>query len=383
MGLKIYKRQLYELYIFAMSNEYVVSQYTESELLNILNLNNPTDRELEAKILSMIKKYTNIGNDSGNRLAKFFEDIYDFFFEPDEPDETNVQEGLITLKDMQGIGGNVQTKVYGNLLSSPQIDWGNIQIPDNGDLYKLGGYDNAFALNSAPTDNIYQVNGIMGNVNTGSVVTPAKDNLQLTRPLDYSKDSLNPLLKQTIKRIISIDSQYRDQKSITPTTSFTFNLSEPLKDVVSLSLYSIQIPYTWYTINSDFGGNFFYLKGDASGINNGNHDYKISVPSGNYTPSALAAAVNTGINSAMSVHTDVSFGNTKIIYNNNNTSDSGTGKCSLQIDIKKVYNEQCYELTFPTFTHPLDASNRIYSIPGYLGFNNTSYYCSSINSNPI
>ena len=55
------------------------------------------------------------------------------------------------------------------------------------------------------------------------------------------KFQLNPLLKQIIKRVISIDSQYRDKSIYGLRTIFTFDLSEPLRDVVSLKLYSIQI----------------------------------------------------------------------------------------------------------------------------------------------
>ena len=101
--------------------------------------------------------------------------------------------------------------------------------------------------------------------------------------MEYANGKLNPLLQQTIKRIISIDSQYRDNKR-TLSTEFTFNLSDPLKDVVSLKLYSVQIPYTWYTINNNFGSNFFIFKGYSDGINNGNHDYQIDIAAGNYTP---------------------------------------------------------------------------------------------------
>jgi hypothetical protein len=120
-------------------------------------------------------------------------------------------------------------------------------------------------------------------------------NIGYSFPIEYSRDTLNPLLKQTIKRIVSIDSQYRDDKS-SLSTDFTFNLSDPLRDVVNLKLYSIQIPYTWWTINSNFGSNFFYLKGNSPGINDGNHDYKFEIPVGNYTAPDLITAVNTAIN---------------------------------------------------------------------------------------
>ena len=179
-------------------------------------------------------------------------------------------------------------------------------------------------------------------------------------------------------------SQIHRNQINSPSTSFTFDLSEPLKDVVSLSLYSVQIPYTWYTVNSDFGGNFFYLKGNSPGINNGLHDYKIEIPSGNYTPFGLTNAVNVSIQNMASIYTDASFGNTKVIYNNGvNDQTSGTGKCALQVDITKVYNESNYYLKFLEWSSPLNDVLRLNTIAGYLGFNETQYYCSSIYSYPF
>jgi len=60
---------------------YDVNKYSDEELYNILDLVNPTDRELEAKIFHMIRKYENMQNESGNKLAYFFNQIYERFFE--------------------------------------------------------------------------------------------------------------------------------------------------------------------------------------------------------------------------------------------------------------------------------------------------------------
>jgi hypothetical protein len=151
--------------------------------------------------------------------------------------------------------------------------------------------------------------------------------------------------------------------------------------VVSLSLYSIQIPYTWYTVNSDFGGNFFYLKGNSPGLNNGNYDYQITIPSGNYTPIGIVNAVNVGIQQKMSSYTDVSFGNTQAIYNNGiSDPTSGTGKCALLIDINKVYNTGNFDLSFSEWSSPLDSTTRLNTIAGYLGLNDANYFCSCIYS---
>ena len=63
-------------------NMYDVNSYTDRELLDILDLTNPSDRELEAKIIFLINKYKNMQNDSGDELTIFFENIsLGFFFE--------------------------------------------------------------------------------------------------------------------------------------------------------------------------------------------------------------------------------------------------------------------------------------------------------------
>ena len=210
-------------------NEYDISQYTDKELLTLLDLNeNPSDRELEAKIIFNIRKYKNIGGESAHQLAVFFEDIYAHFFElgeevaEDKETEDEHDEG-------EGKEEDPQLEVHTNNA--------NLTTRDEG------------FNNNAPNKNV--------------IVEPqtSRDNeakVGYTRSLDYTRGQLNPLLQQTIKRVISIDSQYRDNKDAL-STEFTFDLSDPLKDVVALKLYSVQIPYTWYTINNDFGSNFFVI----------------------------------------------------------------------------------------------------------------------------
>ena len=46
-----------------IDEKYDISKYTDNELYEILDLNNPSDRELEAKILHMINKYANFQNE--------------------------------------------------------------------------------------------------------------------------------------------------------------------------------------------------------------------------------------------------------------------------------------------------------------------------------
>jgi hypothetical protein len=95
---------------------------------------------------------------------------------------------------------------------------------------------------------------------------------------------LNPNLKNKISRIINIDSQYRQNITNTASglsTDFTIDLSEPINDVIHLRLFSLQVPYTWYLIDEDYGTDFFYVD-----------NTKISITNGNYTLTELIEEIN-------------------------------------------------------------------------------------------
>ena len=83
---------------------------------------------------------------------------------------------------------------------------------------------------------------------------------------------ITPYKPETIvTRIVSIDSQYRqniatltpdgrvgkegapDSNSLSFNTNFTVDLPEALTNVVSIKLYSVQIPTTWYTFDHHLG----------------------------------------------------------------------------------------------------------------------------------
>ena len=332
---------------------YNVSKYTDNELYQILDLVNPSDRELEAKIIYFLNKYSSIQNKSGKQLYDFFNDIYNHFFDEDDEDGP-VVENLENDDSQQYI-----------LNGTAGVNDGNTTM-EYGSNANLSG--NIFGIGNIDTPS-YSV--------VGQTIDPTtdyrKDDVKLTKTLDYSKDKLNPLLKQTVRRIISIDSSYRPNRNDL-STDFTFNLSDPLRDVLSLKLYSVQIPYTWYTISKQYGSNFFYLKGNSPGITNGDHDYQIKIDAGNYTPANLISAINTSIQTMAATYTDVSFGNTNIDYN------SSTSAASITVDINKTFNENRYYLYFPTWTSPLIDTSRNETIAGFLGYNDTSYNICTIYS---
>jgi hypothetical protein len=128
-----------------------------------------------------------------------------------------------------------------------------------------------------------------------------------------AQGTTNPILRNTLTRIINIDSQFRqsafpytiDPASPTSATSFTVVLTEPLTNVTSLKLNSINIPYTWYAVDSAVGNNVMYV--DLNTGVNGVHT--ITVANGNYTPAELVGSVRRqiGLNSYLNGNIDISY----------------------------------------------------------------------------
>jgi hypothetical protein len=307
------------------TEELNIKRYSTSELYELLDvMPSIKDRELEMVIVEKINKYK-----ENKEICHFFSQVYDHFFESIEEKE-----------DMNEEDENIQLQ-----------------------LNEEEQHDNTLRI-----ENMSNMDTIMSISTPQSKETPQPKEVAVTNPVQYSKDNLNPLLNQTIKRTVVIDSQYKNNESQS-STSFTYDLSDPLRDVVSLKLYSVQIPYTWYTINKDFGSNFLLLKGSSPGINNGNNDYIIDISAGNYSAQNLVDTVNESFKRTKSKNTDISFGTTDISYN------PFTSTATIHVEIKKYFNETSYYLFFPSFVNPIlnpSPQQRSYTIPGYLGFDSST-----------
>jgi hypothetical protein len=114
--------------------------------------------------------------------------------------------------------------------------------------------------------------------------------------------TMNPTLRNTYKRTVIINSKRRailfphstDPLAPSSATSFNVQLSEELKNVVALQMLSVTIPYAWYAVDAATGTNCFHITvKDESEIT-----ATITVPTGNYTPAGLIAAIQYQIAAA-------------------------------------------------------------------------------------
>jgi len=158
--------------------------------------------------------------------------------------------------------------------------------------------------------------------------------------LPVVQGTLNPNLKNITKRTLCIDSQFRQNilpfsnnnvSSSSFNTDYILDLTEPLLNVISLRLFSIQIPTTWYTFDTHLGNNTFTLIKNSV-INT------LTLEPGNYSFDELITQLESLIGRNIIVITRntnngiLSFKNTNtstitiVFYDSNSNTTCGTGK---------------------------------------------------------
>ena len=131
-----------------------ISNYTDEELYEILNLDSPSDGELEARIIQKINEYKDSTNENDKSLASFFSSVYDHFFEI-----ANV------------MGDVVDDEVYGD---------------------EDGDEDDELNEHTGPVidDNA---------VTKDDTLVSTQQNIELSKPVTVASGTLNPVLQQTVK----------------------------------------------------------------------------------------------------------------------------------------------------------------------------------------
>jgi hypothetical protein len=109
----------------------------------------------------------------------------------------------------------------------------------------------------------------------------------------YTKQNyrVNPIEREEIKQVISIDSTFRENPSTTNPADFTISLPMELDNVTKMKLISAEIPYTFYFISEKKGNNTFTITvKDAS--NNITENYTFTIPDGSWTSDNFETMIN-------------------------------------------------------------------------------------------
>jgi len=250
-----------------------IDNYTLSELLTILDLDTPNEENVVESTNNYITKFQKEGND---KMANFFQDVQDTLL--------LYVEGLDTSKDAEYEPTKKQANVW----------WENHKVlpqPDQVQRDKI----------TDRTDNTDTFN------NNHLPMSQKQLGVTNIKNVEVAQDKLNPTLTNTTTRIISLDSQYRQVTGVNDiSTDYTLDLSEPLINVLSLRPYSFQVPYTWYTIDTQNSCFFItFADSDVSVI--------VSLDAGNYSTTTFVTALTTSFTNA-----GFTFSTTPVSFNSTN-----------------------------------------------------------------
>lgn len=227
------------------NNNLDVADYTDSELMDLLDIKTLDPVIIDEKINENIQKFSEEGN----------EDMVNFFKE-------------------------ARDKLIQSYRSQTQTNWFENEYPLT---------EGQPIQNSKITSRYNKVQEFDGALQQERLA------INQSRPVPYAQGEMNPTLRNVTTKLVSIDSRYRVNnvpalKSVPYTSTgiwdashFSASLSEHLNKVMLLRLYSVQIPYTWYNIPE--GSNCFMYEGNVN-----------TIPAGNYNPTTLATAItNLGV----------------------------------------------------------------------------------------
>lgn len=226
-----------------------VSHYTIADLLTILDIKNDavTEKGVTEKTRVYLDKFKKEKNDT---MLNFFTDI-----------ENRLLDYVDEVESGNNTAGTTQSDEWfqKNSLSQKDNPTQDNKITDRKQKIKV--FNDSLHLPMKQQQ--------LGITNTVSV--------------PVSQDILNPTLKNTITRMINLDSQFRQTSagSTDISTDYTLDLSEPLLNVLSLKLHAFMIPYTWYTIDVFYGNNCMWITFlDGPSIT-------ITITPGNYSPATF------------------------------------------------------------------------------------------------
>jgi len=91
--------------------------------------------------------------------------------------------------------------------------------------------------------------------NNNNFVIKKKEN-----PSNFHTNKINPFAKQTKTQLLNINTKFRKEYYNTNATNFILDLPEEFKNVISLTVQSVQIPNSNYTFSSSMGTNEFSIE---------------------------------------------------------------------------------------------------------------------------
>ena len=100
---------------------------------------------------------------------------------------------------------------------------------------------------------------------------------------------INPTNVKTVTKVVSVDTLFRANYDTTISTDHIFTLPEPINNVTSMRLATMELPNMWYSFSGHNNSNVFYITTDLSGTVT---KHTIVIPEGNYLTTYFEPMLN-------------------------------------------------------------------------------------------
>ena len=253
-----------------------VNNYDIDELLQILDIPTTNEKHIIDASSKLINKFS---KEKNTKLENFFEKVRERLLEVEK--KNNITDTLISKSDSRNIVN------FNNEY--------NLQNQDEKQLSKWWAEEALVQSDKIQADRNTERKQTIGLFdNNHNAMNRDRLGINQTYNLPVAQGQMNPNLKNVNTRLVNIDSQFRQFSfpaknglsfsqlavpylSTYSNTDFTLNLTDKLHNVISLKLYSVSIPFTWYNIDVVHGNNCFVIIKDKT-------PYIIDIQSGNYLP---------------------------------------------------------------------------------------------------
>lgn len=245
--------------------DYDITTYTTEELLDLLELPEKfSSQDIEERCTQNIEKYKTSHPD----LSKFFLQIREHLM-------NNLSES--ESEDTENYSSESETECNTeNNTETPRIQ--HAQATTVNETSLVGKYP-LYERNSFYANNPHQF----------------KSDIQHTNPTHIVPGIMNPLYRKSYKKMIIIDSKYRENYFDSQSNDFYISFPEPVKNIVNMTVTNVEIINTHYTVSAKEGTNYMNVKLLPKNEAFETYEIPIQLESGNMFSEDMSQKINEQI----------------------------------------------------------------------------------------
>lgn len=200
----------------------------------------------------------------------------------------------------------------------------------------------------------------------------------------YPNGVVNNIERRTMTKHLCIDSLFRKNYNSTLSSNFSYILTEPINNVVSINVSAIEFPNAWYTFSSNNQSNEFTITiynapsppDDTTLVYPATITHIIKIPDGNYRSDILRDSINNMFSNIRNgleyIYFDINEINTHCIFRTKTSGDDNKGlfeDSTLPVDFRFTLD----------FTVSADPGRPLYKNAGWmLGFRGKIYEAAAL-----